>query len=78
MSYCPEPDSHIRNNVKVVLDYYATKKHLDHAIYVDTSDLAAKKDLIALNTEVDKLRINKLINVPTSWNNLKTKVDGSV
>ena len=25
--------------------------------------------------EVDKLDINKLVNVPTSFNNLKTKVD---
>ena len=29
MSYCPEPDSHIRDKVKVVLDLsiYATKKN---------------------------------------------------
>ena len=44
-------------------------------IWFDTSDLAAKKDFIALNAEVDKLDINKLINVPTSLNNLKAKVD---
>ena len=77
MSYYPEPDSHIRDKVKVVLDLsnYATKKELDHATGVDTSDLAAKKDFIALKAEVDKLDINKLVNVPTSLNNLKTKVD---
>ena len=40
-----------------------------------TSDLAAKKDFIALKAEVDKRNINKLANVPTSLNNLKTKVD---
>ena len=76
MSYYPEPDSHIRDKVKVVLDLsnYATKKELDHATGVDTSDLAAKKDFIALKAEVDKLDINKLVNVPTSLNNLKTKV----
>ena len=34
-----------------------------------------KKDLIALKNEVDKVDINKLVNVPTSLNNLKTKVD---
>ena len=46
MSYYPEPDSHIRDNVKVVLDLsnYATKKEWDHATGVDTFDLAAKKD----------------------------------
>ena len=77
MSYYPEPDSHIRDKVKVVLDLsnYATKKELDHATGVDTSDLAAKKDFIALKAEVDKLDINKLINVPISLNNLKIKVD---
>ena len=28
-----------------------------------------------MKAEVDKLHINKPINVSTSWNNLKTKVD---
>ena len=77
MNCYPKPDSHIRDKVKVALDLsnYATKKELDHATGVDTSDLAAKKDFIALKAEVDKLDINKLVNVPTSLNNLKTKVD---
>ena len=77
MSYYPEPDSHIKDQVKVVLELpnYATKKESDHATGVDTSDLAAKKDFIALKAEVGKLDINKLVNVPTSLDNLKTKVD---
>ena len=54
---------------------YATKKKLDHTTGVDTSDLVAKKDFIALKGEDDKLNINKLVNVPTTLNNLKTKVD---
>ena len=43
MSYYPEPDIHIRDKVKVVLNLsnYATKKESDHATGVDT--LAAKK-----------------------------------
>ena len=38
MSYYPEPDSHIRDKVKVVLDLsnYATKKELQHPTGVDT------------------------------------------
>ena len=36
MSYYPQPNSHISNEVRVVLD---------HATGVDTSDLAAKKIL---------------------------------
>ena len=77
MSFYPEPDSHIRDKVKIVLDLsnYATKKELDHAIGVDTSDLAAKEDFIALKVEVDKLCISKLVHFPTSLNNLKTKLD---
>ena len=75
MSYYPEPDSHIRDKVKVVLDLsnYATKKELDHATCVDISDLAAKKGFTALKAEVEKLDIIKLINSPTCWNNLKIK-----
>ena len=76
MSYYPQHDRHIRDRVKVVSDLcnYATKKELDHATGVDTSDLAAEKDFIALKAEVDKLDIDKKVNVPTSLNNLKTKV----
>ena len=51
---------------------YAIKKELDHTTGVDIFDLAAKKYLKA---EVDKIDINKLINIPTSLNNLKIKVD---
>ena len=77
MSYYPEPDSHIRDKVKGVLDLsnYGTNKKLDHTTSVDTSDLAAKKDFITLKAEVDKVHINKLTNAPTSLNNLKTKLD---
>ena len=48
MSYYPESDSHIKDKVKLVLDLpnYATKKELDHAAGVDTSDLAAKNILL--------------------------------
>ena len=42
------------------------KKELDHA---------TKKCFTALKAEVDKSDINKLVNVPTSLNNLKTKVN---
>ena len=73
MSYYPEPDIYIRDKVKVVLDLsnYATKKELEHATGIDTSDLATKKDVYK---EVYKLDINRLTRVPTSLNNLKTKV----
>ena len=50
------------------------KKELDHAIGVDTTDLVAKKDFIALKADVNKQNFNKLVNVPTDLNNLKTSV----
>ena len=77
MRFYPEPEIRIRDKVKLVLDLRnnATKKGLDHATGVDTTDLPAKKDFIALKAEVDKLYINKLVNVPTILNNLKTKVN---
>ena len=42
-----KPDSHIRDKVKVVLDFsnYATKEELDHATGVGTSDLAANSEI---------------------------------
>ena len=77
MSYYPEADSHVRDKVKIVSDLsnYATEKESEHATDIDASDLAAQKDLIAMKNEVDKLDINKLTNVPASFNNLKAKVD---
>ena len=77
MSCYPEPDSYLRNKVKGVLDLsnYAAKKN---ATCIDTSDLAAKRDFITLKAEVDKLDSNKLTNVLTTLNNLKTKVNVDV
>ena len=48
MAYYPEPDSHIRDKVKLVLNLlnYPIKKELGHATGVDTSNLAAKKILL--------------------------------
>ena len=71
MSYYPEPNNYVRDKVRVVLldlSNYATKKKLDRAKGVDTSDLPAKK-IIALKVQVN---ITKLVNVLTSLNNLKT------
>ena len=50
MSYYPEPVNHIRDKVKVVLDLsnHATKKELKFIAGVDTSNLVAKTDFIAL------------------------------
>ena len=57
------------------LSNFASKKELEHATGVDTSNLAAKKDVIALKAKVDKIDIAKLVNIPTNLNTLKTKVN---
>ena len=46
MSYYTELESHIRDEVIVVLvlTNYATKNELKHATGIDTSDFAAKKN----------------------------------
>ena len=71
MNYHPKPDSHIRDKFKELLDLsnYATKKELKDPIHLDTSDLAAKKDLISLKAEVKKLDIIKLVNGVSGLNN---------
>ena len=70
MSYYLEPDSHVRDKVKVILGMsnYADKKELKHDTGVDRSDLAAEKDFAALKSEVqDKA-------VKTKVNNLDKKI----
>ena len=60
----------IKVNVVLDLSNYATQQELDHVTVVNVYDLAAEKDFIALEAEVDKLKMSwKLI----SLNNLKTK-----
>ena len=77
MSYYPKPDSYIRDKVKVVLDVsnYATKRDLKYATEGETSNLATQSDFIALKADVDKLYINKLVNILTGLKHSKIKVD---
>ena len=51
-------------NVKIDLSNYATKTDLKNVIYVDTSSFALKTNLASLETELDKLDIDKLALVP--------------
>ena len=73
--YFPEPKSFGRR-AKVELDWsnYATKADLKYATGVDTSIFAKKVDLASLKSNVDKLYIDKLKNVPRKVSNLKSKV----
>ena len=64
--YFPEPKSS-GGKVKVELDLsnYATKADLKNVTDVDTSDFVKKVDLANLKSNVNKLDIDKLKNVPS-------------
>ena len=53
----------------------ATKTDLKNATGVHTSPFPKKTDLANLKSDVDKLDIDKLKNVPRGLNNLKSKID---
>ena len=74
--YFPKPKS-LGANLKVELDLsnYATKADLQNTTDVNTLDFAKKANVATLKTEVDKLDIDKLKNVPRNLRNLKSKVD---
>ena len=80
MNHHPEKDSHITGKIKVILDLlnYATRNELKDATGVDTSNLAAKKGFIALKGEVDKLGINKFLNVSSGLNSLENKISDAI
>ena len=57
-------------NIKDELSNYATKTDLWHATGIDTSDLAAKSNLVSLKAEVNKIDIDRLKAVPVDLINL--------
>ena len=75
IEYFPTTNS-LGANVKVGLDLsnYLTKTDLKNAIGVDTSSFAKKTDLANLKSDVDKLDIDKLKNVPSNLSGWKSKV----
>ena len=64
--YLPKP-KFLGGNVMVVLDLsnYATKSELKNSTVVDIYKFAEKMDLSNLKSDVDKLDIDKLKNVPS-------------
>ena len=56
-------------NVKVDLSNYATKIDMKNISHVNTSSFALKSNLARLKTEVDKLDIDKLKNLPNNLSN---------
>ena len=74
--YFPKPKS-LGPNVKVELDLsdYTTKTDLENATSIDTLDFAKNTDLANLKSDVDKLDIDKLKNVPSNSSSLKSKLN---
>ena len=54
---------------------YAIKTDLKNVTDVDTSGVAKKTDLVNLKSDVDKLDIDELKNIPSNLSNWKSKVD---
>ena len=72
--YFAEP-KYFGKKVKVGLDLsnYATKADLRTATGADTSKFAKKVDFTGLKSNLDILHIDKLKNVPSNLNNLKSR-----
>ena len=75
MSKCFPESKSSGGKVKVELDLsnYATKADLKNSTGVDTLSFAKKTELANLKSDIDKLDIDKLKNVPTNLSNLKSK-----
>ena len=63
--YFSEPKSLGKVKVEGYLSNFATKANLKIATRIDTSSFAKKVDLASLKSNVDKLDIDKLKNLPT-------------
>ena len=79
VSYYP-PYKRSSNNVKVELGLtnYARKMDLKNITHVDVSSFASKTNLAALETEVDKIDIDKLKTAPTDLAKLTNAVQNDV
>ena len=64
--------------VKVDLSNYATKTDLKNVTHVDTSSLVLKTNLATLESEVDKLDIEKLAPVPVDLSKLSDVLKNDV
>ena len=65
-------------NVKVDLSNYATKTYLKNVSHVYVSSFAVKSNLSSLETEVDKLDIDKLVPIPVDLSKLSDVVKNDV
>ena len=74
MNYSSVKQTRSTKNLKTKLDLsnYATKFALTGA---DTSNMAIKSDLVSIKSDFHELNIEKLKNIPSGLNSLKSKED---
>ena len=65
-------------NLKVDLSNYVTKTDLKNVTHVDTSSFVLKTNLASLNTDFDKLDIDKLAPVPVDLSELSDVLKNDV
>ena len=78
--YFPKPYEPFGGDINVTVDLsnYATKDDIKSITHVDTSSFALKTNLANLNTEVDKLDIDKLVPIPVDLSKLSDLVKNDV
>ena len=64
-----------KREVELDLSNYASKADFKNVTGVDTSDFSKTSDLANLKSDVGKLDIDKLKNIPSNLSDLKSKVD---
>ena len=74
--YFPKPYEPFAGNINVRLDLsnYATKADIKNMTDIDTSSFALKANLANLESEVDKLDVDKLKPIPTDLSKLSNVV----
>ena len=75
-TFYPEPYKSFGKDIKVKVHLwnYATETDLKNVTHIDTSSFALKTNLANLQTEVDKLDIDKLAPVSTDLSKLSNVV----
>ena len=71
----PEPKYLGKVKVELDMSHYTTKTDLKNMTGIDITSFAKKVDLANLKSNVGKLDIDKLKNVPTNLSNFKSKLD---
>ena len=78
--YFPKPFRNFGGNINVKIDLsnYATNADIKNISHVDYSSFARKRNLASLKTEVDKLNIEKLVQVTVNLSKLSDVVENDV